>query len=277
MLDIKPRLPFSGPAMKLLPGDIRAAAKKHDLETAVVQAVLTVETGGAGGFLSDGSGRPRILFEAHRFSRETAGVYDLSHYNISSSAWDRSLYLGGAREYDRLAQAIGLNREAALRSASWGLFQILGSNHRLAGFPTVESYVSAMTISEMAHLGAFFVFCDNTGLLQPLRRRRWDQFASGYNGTAYRKNRYDTRLQEAYQAALGGGGGFQTTLRIGSRGERVKALQTALQAAGWRSLVVDGIFGRATEIAVEQFQSSRLLPVDGVAGFHTLTAMGLPT
>jgi hypothetical protein len=35
--------------------------------------------------------------------------------------------------YPRLAQAIAIDRPAALRSASWGLGQIMGFNHELAG------------------------------------------------------------------------------------------------------------------------------------------------
>ena len=51
--------------------------------------------------------------------------FDESHSHISTPSWVRN-YKGGAGEYERLAEAIALNREAALKSASWGMFQILG-------------------------------------------------------------------------------------------------------------------------------------------------------
>ena len=54
------------------------------------------------------------------------------------------------------------------------------------------------------------------------------------------------------------------TLRIGSRGETVRAVQEAL------GLVADGIFGPNTQKAVMQFQSDNNINVDGIAGPVTL-------
>jgi len=62
----------------------------------------------------------------------------------------------------------------------------------------------------------------------------------------------------------------------GSRGDGVKALQTALIERG---LIpkgkADGVFGPKTEIAVKHFQSANRLMPDGVAGTMTLKALGL--
>lgn len=59
-----------------------------------------------------------------------------------------------------------------------------------------------------------------------------------------------------------------------SRGERVRALQIALNAKGAR-LEVDGDFGPATEGAVTAYQRGNGLDVDGVAGPQTLGHLGL--
>ncbi len=63
------------------------------------------------------------------------------------------------------------------------------------------------------------------------------------------------------------------SLRSGSSGERVKSLQTQLQAAGLYSGAIDGKFGSATENAVRAFQRKLGLKVDGVAGTKTLAAL----
>ena len=142
---------FIGAALPLAAADVVAEAAALQCEPAAVWAVCDVESNGSG-FLADK--RPRILFEAHLFGRLTAHHWDAAHPNVSSAAWNRALYgAGGAHQYDRLAEAIGLDRKAALEAASWGLFQILGLNFAACGFASVEDYVAAMCESERRHLG----------------------------------------------------------------------------------------------------------------------------
>jgi peptidoglycan hydrolase-like protein with peptidoglycan-binding domain len=63
------------------------------------------------------------------------------------------------------------------------------------------------------------------------------------------------------------------TLRYGSSGEQVRAMQQALNDLGFDTKGVDGKFGRGTEYAVKQFQRSKGLVPDGLAGNQTLTAL----
>lgn len=63
-------------------------------------------------------------------------------------------------------------------------------------------------------------------------------------------------------------------MRYGSKSENVKQLQSLLNALGTQPpLVVDGIFGKATDAAVRQFQSNSGIAVDGVVGLNTLEAL----
>ncbi|NET16143.1 MAG: peptidoglycan-binding protein [Okeania sp. SIO1H6] len=61
----------------------------------------------------------------------------------------------------------------------------------------------------------------------------------------------------------------RTTLTLGSTGEGVEYLQRRLNGIRSASLVVDGIFGVATEEAVKKFQKSSGLTVDGIVGPKT--------
>ena len=61
-------------------------------------------------------------------------------------------------------------------------------------------------------------------------------------------------------------------MRRGDSGPAVADLQSALSAAGY-PLVVDGRFGRMTEIAVRKFQENASLTVDGIAGSRTRSAL----
>ena len=58
-------------------------------------------------------------------------------------------------------------------------------------------------------------------------------------------------------------------LKLGSRGNEVKALQEKL------NLKADGIFGSITEEAVKDFQRSNGLEVDGIVGANTLSKLNL--
>lgn len=58
-------------------------------------------------------------------------------------------------------------------------------------------------------------------------------------------------------------------LKLGSRGNEVKALQEKL------NLRADGIFGPLTEEAVKDFQRSNGLEVDGIVGADTLSKLNL--
>ena len=58
-------------------------------------------------------------------------------------------------------------------------------------------------------------------------------------------------------------------LKLGSRGNEVKALQEKL------NLKADGIFGPITEEAVKDFQRSNGLEVDGIVGADTLSKLNL--
>jgi len=180
----------------LTEADFEWAAKSLDCEVACVKAVTEVEARGRG-FCP--SRRPKILFEAHYFSRKTEHTYDTTHPDISSEKWNKALYKGGEQEYERLQKAMALNPRAALESASWGLFQIMGDNYRMAGFNSVEAYVEAMFQSERQHLGAFINFLKAKKLAAHLRAKRWARFAEGYNGPHYKDNQYDTKLEKAYQ------------------------------------------------------------------------------
>ena len=61
-------------------------------------------------------------------------------------------------------------------------------------------------------------------------------------------------------------------VRRGDSGEAVRLLQSLLQARGY-DLVVDGIFGPATEAAVKAFQMAANLSVDGIVGPNTWSAL----
>jgi hypothetical protein len=179
--------------------DYKDAANLLGVNVAAIKAVAEVEAAGSG-FLPDG--RPKILFEAHIFSKFTNRVYNASHPDISSTSWNRSLYKGGTKEYERLEKAKKLNLEAAYKATSWGKFQIMGFNYLQCGYNNVFEFVEDMFNSEREHLIAFCKFINRKIMHQALKGLNWAKFAFHYNGAGYKKNQYDIKLAKAYKKFL---------------------------------------------------------------------------
>jgi peptidoglycan hydrolase-like protein with peptidoglycan-binding domain len=191
-----PPPPASPTGQKLTAEDYRNVARLIGCDVAAVRAVVEIESSGSG-FLSDG--RPKILFEAQWFSEFTNGKFDTSNPDISSPRWNPRLYVGGVGEWARIEKAIKLDRPAALKSASWGLGQVMGFNFKPAGYTDVESFVKDMYLSEGKQLMAMFNFIKSQKLDRFLVSKDWAGFARAYNGEGYRQNRYDEKLAAAFQ------------------------------------------------------------------------------
>ena len=188
----------------LIDEDFTQVAELLGCEPAALKAVQQVETGGRGGFFSPG--RPAILFEGHIFWTQlkkrgsNPEDYVKGNENILYPKWEKGHYKGGIGEYDRLEQARKINREAADASASWGMFQIMGFNYAACGEESIESFVRSMCESEFKQLLLTANFIKkNSQMLQALQARDWAVFAKCYNGPAYAQNRYDVKLEAAYQ------------------------------------------------------------------------------
>jgi N-acetylmuramidase len=161
---------------------------------------VSVEASGSG-FWQDG--RPKMRYERHIFHQQTQGRFSAAYPDISNAKSGGSTT--GPSEYTRLKQAMALDYLAALRSASWGLPQIMGFNFNLAGFSNVEAMVWAMHQSEANHLKAMGAFLASTNIVAPLRTQDWAKVARLYNGSNYQANRYDEKLALAYNQAINEG------------------------------------------------------------------------
>lgn len=181
---------------------IKEMASKYGLDTPTVLAVAEVESGGHSGFQK--TGLLTVLFEAHLFYRELkkAGLNPnslmIKYPNLISPVWNRTLYKGGDFENTRLAEAVKIH-ECAWNCASYGMFQILGSNHRACGFNTTQDFISYLKTGQEAHVDTFLKFVSSDiRKLKALKSKDWAMFARLYNGPAYAQNKYDAKLANAY-------------------------------------------------------------------------------
>lgn len=181
--------------------DIDKKAKVVRLPNDILKAFRVVEAKGAG-FLPNG--KVIILFERHKFYQYLVSLkgkaFADSTYKSNPSICNpnRGGYLGNEREYPRIERAIAINRKAALLSASYGLFQIMGFNYKAAGYSDVDTYVKAMEASESNQLDAVVNFIKkDRGLHQAILNRDFNEIARRYNGSAYAEHGYHTRLRDA--------------------------------------------------------------------------------
>lgn len=190
-----PPSPVAQPVAVLSVSDYEAAAAALGCDVATVKAVCDVESNGKAFHL----GRPVILFEPHVFSRLTNHRFDNPHGGVSYPKQGTKPYPPTQNErWAHLDYAAKLDADAALQSASYGLFQIMGFNYKACGFRDVQEFVAAMRRGVREHLVAFVAFVKSNNLDGALRARDWATFARGYNGPGYAANAYDTKLAHAY-------------------------------------------------------------------------------
>lgn len=184
-----------GPDYPITEHDVDRAAADLGVEPAKVWAVYDVESTGSA-FID---GRATILFEPHRFSRSTGHRFDRGHPALSSRNWSRALYpRRQADRWQQLLDAVALDVDAGFMSASYGGFQVLGENYAACGAPDPWSFAWRQCQTEGDQLAAFVAFVAARGLKAALQDGDWVTFARGYNGTAFKENRYDERLVAAY-------------------------------------------------------------------------------
>lgn len=187
--------------------DLVDFAGRYQVELAAVKAVNEVESNGKGFFVD---GRPKILFEGHVFWRQLKerGVNPGDFANPSNEKVlykdaTAKNYLGGFREYERLEQAAAIStdprfREAALASASWGSYQVMGYHAVPLGYSSVQQFVDEMYKHERNHLEVFGRYILKNNCLAHLQVKNWAKFAACYNGPGYTKFSYDEKMAKAY-------------------------------------------------------------------------------
>jgi hypothetical protein len=189
-----------------------SAANRIGCRVEMIKAFAEVESGKNGAFLD--TGEPVILFERHKFHKFTKGRYDGSRIGNADSKLTEdqrdisSPKAGGygpvSIQHRKLHLAINLDRESALKSCSWGLFQLMGFNYALCGFATLQSFINAMYENVDRHLEGFVSFIltnpkrvKGKNLRQALIDEDCEIAAEIYNGSGYAKNKYDVKLRGA--------------------------------------------------------------------------------
>ena len=158
-------------------------AEKFGIEYRILCTVLKVESAGSG-FSKDG--RIKIQFEPYHFRKYT-GV------RIANVVENQK------KEYKAYFDAVDIDENAAMLSTSWGLGQIMGFNHKTAGYKTVQEMVQIFMQGEYYQLEGMLNFIkSHKKMFVALISKEWAVFAYYYNGKYYKKWNYDIKLKTAY-------------------------------------------------------------------------------
>lgn len=95
------------------------------------------------------------------------------------------------------------------------------------------------------------------------------QKASGLTADGIAGNQTQTKLANTTATAPLASTPSNTSLKVGSKGDAVKTLQTKLNELGYNCGTPDGIYGTGTKNAVIAFQKANGLTADGIAGSQT--------
>jgi len=253
---------------------IKNLARDMSVEEAALLAVLEVESSGE----THINHLVPIRWEGHYFwrllpahLRDKARLQGLAHPRSQAIKNPGSM----AARYRLLDRARAIDEEAALKSISMGVGQVMGAHAEKLGFTNVFEMWDINQSAE-GQYETVARYIKHFGLVDELQEHNWAGFARAYNGPAYAKHGYDRKIAAAYERNVGGvvPGAVQTVaLRIGDRRRsRVTYLQERLNEIGY-NVTVDGDFGPETKRQIQNFQIDNGLTADGVVGEETQLAL----
>lgn len=267
---------------------IAPLAQKAGIDLVALLALIEVESEGR--LFANMNGAPVIRWEGHYFYRLTSGEKRVAAVKAGLAAPKAGAIKNPADQRDRyrmLARAEQIDEEAAFGSISIGVGQVMGANAKTLGYSSPTAMFNRAMEGLAGQVEIMIAYLLANDLVDELARKDWSSLARAYNGPAYRKNKYDERLRDAYgeiaarlsPAATTAPAPASGMLRLGSSGALVREAQATLVKLGY-ALKVDGDFGPSTKIAVKLFQRSSNLTVDGVIGpetYEALQAFGVST
>lgn len=174
---------------------VLSKAKESSLVPSNLLGFVEVEAGGKG--FDDLTGKIIIQFEPHWMKRlapyAPSGLWSVNKVDVQSKEWIA------------FNDAFKKNPEAAMKSTSIGLPQIMGFHHKRLGFDTVGGMwdFAKDSLENQIELLITFIKTDKK-LLDALNSENWDKVASIYNGASYKemakkwgREPYDISLKKA--------------------------------------------------------------------------------
>lgn len=173
---------------------VSAIAARYGVEYAALMAVITVESSGVG--FNPPTGKLIIRFEPTWFKREKTDWQD----DTTHTTWENTGVGNQAAQWAAFDNAFAEDPDAAMKSTSVGMMQVMGFHFDELGFETVGAMWDYAKVSEANQVGLGMAFIKSEPVLMlALQSKSWELFALHYNGSDYKENEYDTKLLTAYK------------------------------------------------------------------------------
>lgn len=178
---------------------IKTALKRtgSDIELAMMQAFIEVESGGKG--FDEKTGKILIQFEPSWFRRKAPYA--------PSGAWSVNTVDVQRKEWTAFNDAFRKDPNAAMESTSIGLPQIMGFHWKRLGYSSVGAMWDDFKESTVNQIAALITFIETDRRLKSaIEDKDWHLIAYIYNGAGYMsmaykygRTPYNISLQQAYE------------------------------------------------------------------------------
>lgn len=177
------------------------------VEREVLRAIAVAETGDKVPFKEYVAGKQHatILYERHYMYRllklkgyTVEQLNDLSTSEPKIVHTYQSGYSYGTEQaqYERFLRASEIDKEIAIKSCSWGKFQVMGEYFARL-YKSSDELVEAQNYCALQHLQYFKIFLTKEkNMLEPMRQKNWLTIAKKYNGE--NQIGYDVNISNAY-------------------------------------------------------------------------------
>ncbi len=160
---------------------------------------IEVESGGRG--FDPKTGKLVIQFESLPFSKATG----IARSKDNNWAWDENVVDVQSKEWLAFNEAFKIDKIKAMESTSWGLPQIMGFNHKQAGYASVGDMLDDYKKGELNQVVSLIKFIQGSSrLYKAVMAADYDEIAATYNGANHlalaKKNGwkpYPDKLREA--------------------------------------------------------------------------------
>ena len=179
-------------------------ATKLGVEVEIMKAIAKQESK-RNSFWEDG--QATILFERHKmwiYLKESGKTQDelevlKEKYPkiVNNSAGEYGAY---SEQYEKLKIAKQIDYSSALKSCSWGKFQVMGFNYKVS-FSSPEEMEMAVNKCELQQFKFFIGYLENTnGLIQAIKDKDWELIAKKYNGASWKATNpdYASNIEKYY-------------------------------------------------------------------------------
>lgn len=183
---------------------LQIAQSLGDTSIKRIEAVGKVESNGSGWY---DSGLPKILWERHYFYRLTKQIINIATFGLISSpvsgGYTSDINKNGINDsWEKLAEAACVDPDKAIMSVSIGKFQVMGSYYLELGYDTPIDMLWAASRSEYEHYKMLAGYIKMAKLIPAFLSistiaHSNIPFVKGYNGPAWEKNDYASKLAVA--------------------------------------------------------------------------------